>query len=288
MEFGGGQKMYWPNKALVLTAPALSNFGIIARHNGFGGNVGVFLPHTARERRHNAGVRTCTYNESLVVKVVNMQIFYRQYRKEIFALLISGSGLGFSPIPDFWCGYGTQSPAFLPFALLALLFLYLCAGGIVLNSLIFHRKNKANMAIRIVFAVVLAMTGHAVFVSSSPIETFLWGFHSYLRHHLNSSVVQSWAVHQLEITPEFVWHTTRDDFPPVLKSLSRPPRDIFIRPNDEPLIRIFWGGHFIGYYGIEVGTQEHVRTEGWSGRFLVRSWAPGVYVCWQDEDATAY
>lgn len=44
------------NKALVLTAPALSNFGILARHNRFGGGVGVFLPHTARERRHNASV----------------------------------------------------------------------------------------------------------------------------------------------------------------------------------------------------------------------------------------
>ncbi|MBN2266709.1 MAG: hypothetical protein JW725_00010 [Candidatus Babeliaceae bacterium] len=44
------------NKALVLTAPALSNFGIIARSKRFGGNVGAFLPHWARERRHNAGV----------------------------------------------------------------------------------------------------------------------------------------------------------------------------------------------------------------------------------------
>ena len=45
------------NKALVLTAPALCNFGIIARPKHFGGGVGIFLPHTARERRHNAGVR---------------------------------------------------------------------------------------------------------------------------------------------------------------------------------------------------------------------------------------
>jgi hypothetical protein len=47
----------WPNKALVLTAPALSNFGIIARPTRFGSGIGVFLPHTARKRRHNAGVR---------------------------------------------------------------------------------------------------------------------------------------------------------------------------------------------------------------------------------------
>jgi hypothetical protein len=45
-----------PNKALVLIASALSTFGIRARHNRFGGCVGAFLPHTARERRHNAGV----------------------------------------------------------------------------------------------------------------------------------------------------------------------------------------------------------------------------------------
>lgn len=44
------------NKALVLTAPALCNFGIIARHKRFGGGVGAFLPH--RARRHNAGVHT--------------------------------------------------------------------------------------------------------------------------------------------------------------------------------------------------------------------------------------
>ena len=44
------------NKALVLTAPALCNFSIIARPNRFGGGVGAFLPHMARERRHNAGV----------------------------------------------------------------------------------------------------------------------------------------------------------------------------------------------------------------------------------------
>jgi hypothetical protein len=43
-------------KALVLTAPALSNLGIIARHHRFGGGVGAFLPHMARARRHNAGV----------------------------------------------------------------------------------------------------------------------------------------------------------------------------------------------------------------------------------------
>jgi hypothetical protein len=45
------------NKALVLTAPALTNFGIIARPNRLGGSLGFILPHTARERRHNAGVK---------------------------------------------------------------------------------------------------------------------------------------------------------------------------------------------------------------------------------------
>jgi hypothetical protein len=45
------------NKALVLTAPALTNFSIRARHNGFGGGIGAFLPLRARKRRHNAGVR---------------------------------------------------------------------------------------------------------------------------------------------------------------------------------------------------------------------------------------
>jgi hypothetical protein len=40
----------------VLTAPALSNFGILARRKRFGGGVGAFLPHRARVRRHNAGV----------------------------------------------------------------------------------------------------------------------------------------------------------------------------------------------------------------------------------------
>ena len=44
------------NKALVQTAPALCNFGIIARHNHFGGGVGAFLPHRALVRLHNAGV----------------------------------------------------------------------------------------------------------------------------------------------------------------------------------------------------------------------------------------
>ena len=43
------------NKALVLTVPALCNFGIIARYNCFGGG-GAFLPHRARGQRHNAGV----------------------------------------------------------------------------------------------------------------------------------------------------------------------------------------------------------------------------------------
>ena len=44
------------NKALVLTAPALCNFGIHARPQRFGGGVCAFLPHRARKRRHNAGV----------------------------------------------------------------------------------------------------------------------------------------------------------------------------------------------------------------------------------------
>ena len=44
------------NKALVQTAPALCSFGILARHNRFGGGFGAFLPHRARERLHNAGV----------------------------------------------------------------------------------------------------------------------------------------------------------------------------------------------------------------------------------------
>ena len=43
---------------MVLTAPALRNFGIRTRHNRFGGGFGFILPHTARERRHNAGVST--------------------------------------------------------------------------------------------------------------------------------------------------------------------------------------------------------------------------------------
>jgi hypothetical protein len=33
-----------------------TSFYIIARHNRFGGNIGVFLPYRARKRRHNAGV----------------------------------------------------------------------------------------------------------------------------------------------------------------------------------------------------------------------------------------
>ena len=40
----------------LLTAPPRSHFGVIARHNRFGACVGAFLPHRARERRHNAGV----------------------------------------------------------------------------------------------------------------------------------------------------------------------------------------------------------------------------------------
>ncbi len=45
-----------PNNALVLTAPARCNFGIIARPKRFGACIGAFLPHTARARRHNASV----------------------------------------------------------------------------------------------------------------------------------------------------------------------------------------------------------------------------------------
>jgi len=52
------------NKALVRTAPARSNFGIIARYNCFGGCVGAFLPHTAREQLHNAGVSICIHGMS--------------------------------------------------------------------------------------------------------------------------------------------------------------------------------------------------------------------------------
>jgi hypothetical protein len=54
------------NKALVQTAPALSNFGIIARHNRFGGGIGAFLPHRARKRRHNAGVSALWAGENTV------------------------------------------------------------------------------------------------------------------------------------------------------------------------------------------------------------------------------
>ena len=41
-------------------------FGIIARHNRFDGRIGAFLPHTARERRHNAGVICDTKSHKLV------------------------------------------------------------------------------------------------------------------------------------------------------------------------------------------------------------------------------
>ena len=44
------------NKALVLTAPARGNFGIIARHKCFGGGGGAFPPHGARARRQTLGV----------------------------------------------------------------------------------------------------------------------------------------------------------------------------------------------------------------------------------------
>ncbi len=46
-----------PNKGLVQTAPALCRFDIRARHTGLGGRSGCFLPHTARGRLHNPGVR---------------------------------------------------------------------------------------------------------------------------------------------------------------------------------------------------------------------------------------
>jgi ornithine carbamoyltransferase len=52
---------------LVQTAPALCTFGILARHNRFGGGVGAFLPHTARERRHNQ-LRGYQVNEALMEK----------------------------------------------------------------------------------------------------------------------------------------------------------------------------------------------------------------------------
>jgi hypothetical protein len=41
---------------LVQTVTARFDFGIIARHKRFGGYVGAFLPHTARQRLYNAGV----------------------------------------------------------------------------------------------------------------------------------------------------------------------------------------------------------------------------------------
>ena len=53
------------NNALVLTAPARSNFGIIARPN-YSGGVRAFLLHRARKRRHNAGVMAIAHNHELV------------------------------------------------------------------------------------------------------------------------------------------------------------------------------------------------------------------------------
>jgi hypothetical protein len=50
------------NKALVLTAPARSSFGIIARRKRFGGGFGCVLPVRARVRRHNAGVSVLASN----------------------------------------------------------------------------------------------------------------------------------------------------------------------------------------------------------------------------------
>jgi hypothetical protein len=52
------------NKRLHMTATALANFGIIARPKRFGGRVGAFLPHRARARRHNAGVRFLSYHSA--------------------------------------------------------------------------------------------------------------------------------------------------------------------------------------------------------------------------------
>jgi hypothetical protein len=50
-------------KALVQTVPALCNFHMIARRKGLGGGFGFILPHTARERLHNAGVSASTVRQ---------------------------------------------------------------------------------------------------------------------------------------------------------------------------------------------------------------------------------
>ncbi len=52
------------NKALVLTMPALGNFGIIARHKGLGGGFGCVLPVRALAWPHNAGVSNPIAKES--------------------------------------------------------------------------------------------------------------------------------------------------------------------------------------------------------------------------------
>ncbi len=44
------------NKRLVQTPPAHCNFGILARHNRFGGGVGAFLPLRAREAQYKRSV----------------------------------------------------------------------------------------------------------------------------------------------------------------------------------------------------------------------------------------
>jgi len=196
---------------------------------------------------------------------------------------------------------------FQPFVVMSLMagqnaaLAYLLVAGLVPR---FRRRSfRAEGLIALALAVALAPLSCVNRTSFRPPEPEMLGLRHRIKRCLPADEIRTWVLQQLQSPltnreerilrgrgTEIPVSTNVRDIPSSVLTYHpfAPPRCVWavtssVHPSDAYL-KITWGGHFIGYYGIRVGPKSFIGPSP-SGEYV---WAKDLDLFWEDEGMASF
>jgi hypothetical protein len=142
-----------------------------------------------------------------------------------------------------------------------------------------HRRSSRRMKLArlgmIVLMAGLLVSVVAMFFVSPGVEGLSNGFQEWVRENADIAAIRSWAGGLSKVKSGEI---AASDWPPAVAKLT--PRAVFKQEDDS--VRLFWGGGFIGAYGIIAGpsTMPIPKTDRHDRIFEL---APGAYIYMANE-----
>lgn len=133
---------------------------------------------------------------------------------------------------------------------------YLLGILVIVRGILFYKKAYKDLAISVGFGFLIICTPLIFSAINSPMGPFLWGYTDRVKSQINIPVLQDWATRTINETSD-VKSPSINANPPGIGSLTFRGADVF--ENDggsQAYIRLMDGGHFIGYYGLNIGRQD--------------------------------